>query len=224
QPRRQVELRVSSKHLSLASEVFRNSRESRSNGDESIMTISFPCDDLDAMRILLNIIHGLTRRVPRQVEVKLFAQVVILIDKYEFHEVAEVFTDMWFDSLRASILQDHPQDMACLISICWVLKKSSEYRSLTKKAIIEITGLENVGVRIPQWIDGEIQSRRQAILGKLLMTFSKLLDRYHGSQRLCHQQTNCDPLALGKLIRCLQFLEIYPIPEPSAIKSSLQYL
>ena len=51
-----------------------------------------------------------------------------------------------------------------------------------------------------------------------------MLDCYHGSLQICHENPNCDPLSLGKLIRGLQSYGLYPIPEPSAVNWSLQYL
>ncbi|OAL26300.1 hypothetical protein AYO20_10177 [Fonsecaea nubica] len=222
--RREVELQVSSKHLSLASKVLCHCLEGLPIGDKDVRTIPLPHDDLGAMQILLNIIHGLTRRVPRRVDVSVLSRVVVLIDKYEFHETAEVLTDIWLESLQPTILQDH-QTLAANIFICWVLKKPSEYNILTKKAIWETScGLEDEDGCVPYWIISEIQSRRQAILSEVLDTLSKLLDRFCSSQRQCYQDDNCDPLALGKLIRGLRTFELYPIREPSEIKTSIQDL
>ncbi|KIW74849.1 hypothetical protein Z517_11619 [Fonsecaea pedrosoi CBS 271.37] len=92
--RREVEVQVSSKHLSLASKVLCHCLEGLPIGDKDVRTIPLPHDDFGAMQILLNIIHGLTKRVPRQVDVAVLSRVVVLIDKYEFHETAEVFTDI----------------------------------------------------------------------------------------------------------------------------------
>ena len=58
----------------------------------------------------------------------------------------------------------------------------------------------------------------------MLGTISGLLDQYHGSHRLCHHFAECDPLALGKLLRGLQRIGLYPIPESSKIHLSLQDL
>lgn len=57
-------------------------------------------DNAPAMLTILAIVHGLTRRVPRKVDKNLLVQVAISIDKYEFHEIAEVYTDMWFQDLK----------------------------------------------------------------------------------------------------------------------------
>jgi hypothetical protein len=66
-----------------------------------------------------------------------FLQVVILIDKYEFHEVAEVFTDMSFEFLWKAIPRNSSPDLAHWIYICWVLRKEPEFKTLTRIAQYE---------------------------------------------------------------------------------------
>ncbi|KAK3669164.1 hypothetical protein LTR78_010956 [Recurvomyces mirabilis] len=183
-------------------------------------------DNFAAIKILLNIVHGRTRRVPRQVDMPVLKQVVGLIDKYEFHEAAEVFTDMWFDFLQPTILKCQRQNLTSGILICSVLRRPSEYVSLTRRAIWETDcefGDDDDGL-VPYWIIQDIKSRRQAVLGEVVDTLSKLLGRYNGTQRVCHQDPNCDPLALGKLITGLTKIGLHPIPESSTIKSSIKAL
>ena len=69
-------------------------------------------DDFTSMRILLNIVHGRNRRVIRRVGTNTLLQIVVLIDKNEFHEAAKVFTSMWFDALRPTIPRNLHQDLA----------------------------------------------------------------------------------------------------------------
>lgn len=151
--RGEIELRVSSKHLSLASAVFDTCMEGHSKGGTDMRIIPLPDDNYYAMGILLNIIHGRTRRVPRQLDIEELVQVVVLIDKYELHEAVELFTDVWFESLRPALLRQEHQDLGSRIFICWVLDKSSEYNTLTRKAIWETSsGLENEAGLAPDWI------------------------------------------------------------------------
>ncbi|KAK4552391.1 hypothetical protein LTR86_010405 [Recurvomyces mirabilis] len=221
--RLKVEMLVSWKHLSLASKVFAKATARTDSKDDR--TIPLLQDDFGAMEILLNIIHGQTRRVPRQVNVQVLKQVVGLVDKYEFHEVAEVFTDMWFHSLQPTILTGQHQDLISVIFICFVLQRPSEYVSLTRRALWETDcELEDVDGLVPYWIFQDMRSRRQAILGEVFDTLSALLGRYNGTQRVCNQDKNCDPLALGKLITGLTKIGLHPIPESSTIKSSLKAL
>jgi len=129
--------------------------------DENVVTIPLPHDDVYGMEVLMNIVHGLTKRVPRQLDLQTFLKVVVLIDKYEFEEVAEVFTDMWFQYLRPKMSQNLDADLASWIVICWVLKKPDEYTILTKIAIREIT--YRVELKVPDRIIREAPLRNGLI-------------------------------------------------------------
>lgn len=244
---REILMRVSSKHLSLASPFFNHMFHSRprANGashDQEPVTIPLRKDDLKSLQTLLYIVHGLTRQVPRRVGRDQLLQTVILIDKYEFHEVAEVFTDMWFEPLQPEIPCSLHPDLASWIYICWGLRKSRDFNTLTEIAIRETNcGLEDPDDLVPYWIIGkssvlrneknpcsnhtdEIQSNRRKILTKFLETLSRLLELYGSSDRQCHQNSDCDALALGKLIQGLKSAGLYPLPEPSTLDRSIQDL
>ncbi|KIW82819.1 hypothetical protein Z517_02062 [Fonsecaea pedrosoi CBS 271.37] len=227
-----VEMQVSLKHLSLASKFFANMFGDQSldlNGHEpnnkEMRTIPLQGDDFYSLQILLNIIHGLTRRVPRQVERNILLQAVILIDKYEFHEVAEVFTDMWFESLRPTLPRNLHRDIASWIYICWSLGKSEEFEALTEIAILETdNGLEDPDVPVPFWIIAEIRSYRREILTEFLSILSSLIDRYEGPRCLCRRDKDCDALLLGKLIKGLKNIGLYPVPDALLLNRSIKSL
>lgn len=135
------EIKVSSRHLALASRVFRvmfggQFRERIDSDDGHLAKVSLPEDDPDALVILLGITHGLSRRIPRRIDSQTFLAVVILIDKYEFHEMAEVFTDMWFVELWKPGSERESPDSEWIF-ICWVLNKELEFRNLTMGAILD---------------------------------------------------------------------------------------
>jgi hypothetical protein len=84
-----VHIRVSSKHMIMASPVLRSMLEDgnfkegealRSNGS---VEIPFPEDNPDAFLILRKIIHGITRQVPREVDFEMMNEIAILVDKYQ---------------------------------------------------------------------------------------------------------------------------------------------
>ena len=160
----EVVCQVSSRHLSLASKVFGHnffgkSLEHDSSTDRNLVTIPLLEDNFHAMVMLLNIVHGLTRSVPRQVGMDSLLQAAILINKYEFHEVAEIYTDMWLDCLRPKMPTRLHQDLASWIYICWVLEKPVDLNTLTKIAIRETNyGLVDPDgvIPIPYWINGRI--------------------------------------------------------------------
>ena len=83
-------------------------------------------------------------------------QIVKVIEKYEFHEIAEDFPEIWFESLRPSIPRSLHQDLASWIYICWQLEKSEEFKTLTEIAIRDtVDRLEDWDGAVPFWIIGK---------------------------------------------------------------------
>jgi hypothetical protein len=88
-------------------------------------------------QLLLNIIYGYTRKVPRELDLQRLLQVVLLIDKYKFYEVTEVFTDIWFDHLLPTMPSHIEESLTNWILISFVLEKADEFAALTRTAIWE---------------------------------------------------------------------------------------
>jgi hypothetical protein len=114
-----IRIRVSSKHLILASPYFRSMLQGdfkegvdlRTTGAAEIRLVGgHPA----ALLILLNIIHGHTRRVPRNVDFRMLTRIAVLVDKYQFHEVAEMFTDTWVEKLKGGSLTDDLRAASCI--------------------------------------------------------------------------------------------------------------
>ncbi|KAF4629278.1 hypothetical protein G7Y89_g8875 [Cudoniella acicularis] len=84
----EVHIRVSAKHMMFASPCFKamldkdKFREGSTLRSEGTVQISFPDDNPDAFLILLLIIHGVTKKVLRNITVDKFAKLAILVDKY----------------------------------------------------------------------------------------------------------------------------------------------
>ncbi|KAJ9605305.1 hypothetical protein H2200_009962 [Cladophialophora chaetospira] len=85
----EVEALVSSRHLALASRVFRimfdgQFKERVELNSKKVKRVPLPDDDAQAMTILLYIVHGLNMRVPKEVSMEEFIAISILIDKTSF--------------------------------------------------------------------------------------------------------------------------------------------
>lgn len=105
-----VKIRASSKHLTLSSPQF--ARELRSGFQEShdvqktghleLKIESWDPENwnLSVFMVLMLILHGRTRAVPRDMTIRKLADFAMLVDYYECYEAVEVFTDMWIGGLR----------------------------------------------------------------------------------------------------------------------------
>jgi len=106
-----VHMRVSSKHLILASPVFRRMlgptfEEGQGLRTEGSTDIALGDDDPDAFYILMNIIHSITRKVPRCVTLDMLAKLAVLVNYYQMHEAVEPFSDSWITNLVQEGLPD----------------------------------------------------------------------------------------------------------------------
>lgn len=129
----QVQMRVSSKHLVLASRTFRTCLGSFSEGrmlqTEGNVTLPLPEEDPDAMIVLLHIIHGQTRKVPRQVSLDMLKRLAAVVNYYQIQEVVENFSDIWLEYLgHKSLPADYTREALAWLFIFWVFRKKDGFR------------------------------------------------------------------------------------------------
>ena len=141
----EVRLLVSSKHMMVASPVFKamlhqsKFKEGRKLHRKGSLELSLPDDNVMAMKILLDIIHGRIRRVPRNVSLNQFAQISILVDKYQMAEAVEVISDVWIKSLERNMPTSYDPDLVGpatevhhWLGISWVFGKADQFKAITQ--------------------------------------------------------------------------------------------
>lgn len=132
---------ASSKHLILASSVFKamlqagRFLEGNTLASQKQVEIPLPDDNAAAFEILLNILHGRTRKVPKKVDLSLLVELSVLVDKYQLHEPVEIFSDLWFDHID-DIADWHAggAHVPKLICITWVFNKATCFSKITRTA------------------------------------------------------------------------------------------
>ncbi|KAM5439740.1 hypothetical protein MferCBS31731_004150 [Microsporum ferrugineum] len=217
---------VSSRHLILASAVFRamlqhgfgESRVLRAAGS---VKISLPDDDPDAFLIILNIIHGHLRQVPLEVDLQTFTQLAILVDKYELHERIEVFAGFWFDNLKPAIPECYTDEVPFWTCICWVFNKPEEFKRVTRLVLRQGRGTLLFGeLPVPSLVVDAINSRREEALGRIISALLDHLDDYLENE---HCNFECDALMVGALTKRLRAFNILPdCPKPPYTGLSLE--
>lgn len=139
-------MRVSSKHLTLASRVFKallkNSfQEGNVLSTEGTVQIELPEDDANVFGVLMSILHGKSRDVPKtDLDLHFLAQMSVLVDKYELHEPVAVFSDRWAESTainETARLQPTSRITEILqwMSISWVFGMPNEFNEATRQAM-----------------------------------------------------------------------------------------
>ena len=135
----EVRLLVSSRHMRLVSPVFKamlqsgNFKEGRELSSAGKVEVSLPDDDPDAFIIIMDIIHGRNRRVPKVIDMETLIRIAMLVDKYQMVEAVEAFSDMWIEKLKRDMPPDHyqPVETGQWLGISWVFGKGEEFKVVT---------------------------------------------------------------------------------------------
>jgi hypothetical protein len=94
--------------------------------------------DAEAFELVLKIIHGKTRDVPRSVKLDLLSDIATIVDDLECHEAVAFFSTNWLfgwtvDWLQPGQLNDKP--LAQVILASFVFEHASLFQTYTKMAI-----------------------------------------------------------------------------------------
>ena len=112
-----------------------------------------PEDNPAAFLIILYLIHGQLRQVPRKINLRMLTELAILVDKYEFSETVEMLLDYWLQDLTSTIPLTLNNDLLPWICISWVFKKSEIFKKVTKIAQMESEGLLDADqLPILEWV------------------------------------------------------------------------
>lgn len=157
----ELRLKVSSKHLTLASRRFKkmlggNWLEARTVHPDGCRHVNMEYFDPAALKILMDIIHGRTRKVPRSVELELLAKIAVLVDDLECYEEVEVFSELWLGELKHSTPDDLSRDLVLWILISIVFRQLDLFQRTTRTAIMCGTGpFESLELPIPKSVIGK---------------------------------------------------------------------
>jgi len=222
-----VYLRVSSKHLILSSDMFRKMlgsdtfRESgvlRSNGSFHLEL----SDDPEALIMLMYIVHGMTRKVPRDIPLDTLVEFAVLVNYYKVHESVELFSDIWISNLKTKSFPNsyNPEEVLSWLFISWVFEKADDFEKLTRILIYESDDklpehVKHVNIPIPESIVARIQERRHNAIENTIAVVHNQITRYFTSDILCSRDTSfeCDAFILGSLLKSSMKINIWPRPE-----------
>jgi hypothetical protein len=154
-------IRVSAKHLTLASPVFKKQltgswKESVAYQDNGSVEITTEGWDIDAFLLLLRIMHCQFHQIPKHLPLEMLAKVTILVDYYDCAEVMKFFTHMWLSSFEES--QETPdrtarysRDLILSLWIAWFYVTPGLFNDLTSTAMSQSNQeITNLGLPIPE--------------------------------------------------------------------------
>ena len=171
----EVRIRLSSKHLTLASPVFKKMLQ----GPWRESTVSSGCQTVDASEwdvettlILMNILHSRVRSVPRTISLEMLAKIAVLVDYYECYEALELFVDIWIEKLSRNLPTEYGRDLVLWLAISWVFSKDTLFQGITKVALTESRGLlQTFHLPIPQRLVGRWRAKEETEGANLISTY-----------------------------------------------------
>jgi len=157
-----IHYHVSSRHLMLASSTFKRMlaqdgfAESVRNEFDGLYHIMAHDWDPEAFLIVLRIIHGRNKQVPREVTLEMLAKIAVLEDYYDFGEALDVFTEVWVQSLtKTSIPKTYCRDLVLWVWVAWVFDIEQQFTQATDIVIRESTeSLQTLDLPIPTRVSG----------------------------------------------------------------------
>ena len=143
-----LRIKVSSKHMSLASRVFRsqygwgghdNSDAIQPDGRVHVKLDGF---DPTAVKIVLDVIHGRGLRVPKSLDLETLAKVASFVDAFQCYEAVEAYADRWISQLEKSkpISVKSDRELALWVFVVHVFRQPELFRAATRTAISQSTG------------------------------------------------------------------------------------
>jgi hypothetical protein len=155
-------MRVSSKHLSLSSSVFRTLLKSGFQEGEALRTngtvyLSLPDDDVKALSLIMKIIHAQNTQLPPVILLSTLASLAVLVDKYNFHESVTPWAAKWAGVLGPIDQDDICNELSGWIAISWVFKLPDLFaqatavagRNMSSKGIYDTRGGEELSQCLP---------------------------------------------------------------------------
>jgi hypothetical protein len=151
---RERRMLVSSKHLMLASSVFvsmlqGNFKEGQALRSKGFLELPLPEDDPVAFTVILYIIHGRSRQVPREVNLELLTHISILVDKYQLQEVVAVYSENWIKQLEPEVPKGLTEDSTAWLSTFWVFGHADLFKQTTRilaRECDDVIDIENLPI------------------------------------------------------------------------------
>lgn len=155
-----VRMRVTSRHLMLASPYFKRNLESGMSESLALSSkgrvdFHMNVDNAEAMLIVMYALHGRFRQIPHFPNVPLMAQIAILVDYLECHEAMGPVSDIWIEKLRLDMEFFYSERLIQCLCISLVFDKKMEFVEITRKAIRQASGpIQTLGFPIRESVVG----------------------------------------------------------------------
>jgi hypothetical protein len=235
----EIHYRVSSRHLALVSPIFKsmllgkNWNEGIRNEIDGLYHVTTEDWDMEALLILLDVLHHRNRRVPRTISLEMLAQLAVLIDYYKCAEALESFTERWVEHLKViSPIPSHVcRDLMLWMCIAWVLRLPDAFVQTTTVAIRrEGEELPDLGLPIVSCVGksaesnevtyetdattDRIETARMEAIGTVFSQLQELRQEYRSPLYHCPggNSFECGSMLFGALTKEMELQGLLPVP------------
>ncbi|GFF37901.1 hypothetical protein IFM58399_05055 [Aspergillus lentulus] len=203
---RLVKMRVSSKHLSLASPVFKKMLHGPWKEAQGLrlgdLEIEMNWQNMDAMLILMNAIHGNWPDIPRDVSLEMLVEMATLVDYYNCRKAIDHALEHWTRKLLGGAANASSDDIVRWIWVSCVLRSTRVFKSATCRAVTQNKGpISTLGLPIPQPFIDAINKRREHGIKTTLYSLRRLVTDLRDGRTSCSFE--CDSFRLGALTKQL---------------------
>ncbi|CAG7564483.1 unnamed protein product [Fusarium equiseti] len=221
-----IVFRVSAKHLSTASSVFRRMikgkfRESKPN-DQGLLEFRTSDWNSEALLILLEIIHGHHSHIPESLGQETVAHIGIIAAYYDCVDIVKVFYHGWEARFRNEWNSDWPnidnntlaetgefgKTQQFQLFIAWIFQSDQIFSHLATNAILIATGPIETYLPVPKRVTEMFDQRRIALLEQLFTKLYNLQIFLHEEPEKYDRQS--DGRLLGHLMRQMWRMDLPP--------------
>ncbi|KAG6114322.1 hypothetical protein E4U14_001445 [Claviceps sp. LM454 group G7] len=211
--RHEVEFRLSSRHLALASPVFKAMlsgfwKESAPSSDQdnglakpwSPLQSGSSCQvryELTATEwvvkdflLLMNIVHGHSGQVPYSIDLETLARMSVLVDYYQCQEVTKFAVGLWIGK-NPRLPRQYGRDCVAWIFVSWVFSRSEIFEKMTLLAITSSV----------------LEQKRDDYIDEIFSVVGKLCKDLWKGRRGCSFE--CTSMLLGSLMKVMDENELY---------------
>ncbi|PQE18705.1 BTB POZ domain-containing protein [Rutstroemia sp. NJR-2017a BBW] len=196
-----VRMVLSSKHMCLASPVFKamlqgrfkESHQLRENGK---VEVPLPDDNAYAFEILARLIHGRFSTVPKQIPIWLLTAIAVLVDKYQLLEIVQLHVANWSSCMPDLEDYSYPSllDLTQCLCSSYLLRRPVEFKRITRymcrrndRSVVAILEeqeelTELLDLPIPQSVFDTV---RQESIQKAIAQLYIVISQYASAPLLC---------------------------------------
>ncbi|KAK8029766.1 nuclear pore protein [Apiospora rasikravindrae] len=241
-----VTFRVCSRTLARSSPVWKKMlyggfAESRPKGDHWM--VELPDDDAGAIEFFLYAIHARFDSVPafdHTPELEDLDAVAVIADKYDLVRFLRPWARTWIASLAGRIKPGHDlRTLQRYLWISWVLGAEAEFHLISRYLVTEYQAKDRdplhqlhplfCDVLEPPEIRQLIKDMRLNLIKQLLAPLQEAVDQLiectPGRRLKCaYKEAKCEEVMLGRLIRSMRRVKLWPLPLNTDILMSINSL